>query len=55
MFTQVSPIMSFVRTVFAAADRVAETIWGRHDTQDEIILEVRLDAVRSEQQDAHAA
>lgn len=47
--------MSFVRTVFAAADRVAETIWGRHETQDEIILEVRLDAVRSEQQDAHAA
>ncbi len=55
MFTQVSPVMSFVRTVFAAADRIAETILGRRETQDEIILEVRLDAVRSEQQDAQAA
>lgn len=47
--------MSFVPTVFAAANRIAETILGRRETQDEIILEVRLDAVRSEQQDAQAA
>ena len=55
MFTQVFPIISFVRTVFSAANRIAETVWGRHETQEEIILEVRLDAVRSEQQDAQAA
>ena len=51
MFKQFFPVISFVRAV----SRIRENVFGGRETQDEIILEVRLDAIRFEQQDALAA